>query len=76
MVKTLITFIYFIFYSFWGLNYFRTSISEKLNIKDDYKFEELDKTLDNIISKINEEVLIIEDFNDLAEDIDNALDQI
>ena len=60
-----ISIIYFIFYSFWGLNYFRTSISDKLNIKNDYEFEELDKTIDNIILRINEEVLIIEDFNDL-----------
>ena len=60
-----ISLVYFIFYSFWGLNYFKTSISDELNIKNDYEFEELDNTLNIIIKKINEEVLLIEDYNEL-----------
>jgi len=60
-----ISFVYFIFYSFWGLNYFKTSISDELNIKNDYEFEELDNTLNIIIKKINEEVLLIKDYNEL-----------
>ena len=60
-----ISIVYFIFYSFWGLNYFKTSISYKLNIKNDYEFEELDNTLNFIITKINEEVPLLQDFNEL-----------
>ena len=60
-----ISLVYFIFYSFWGLNYFKTSISDELNIKNDYEFEELDNTLNIIIKKINEEVLLIKDYNEL-----------
>ncbi len=60
-----ISIVYFIFYSFWGLNYFKTSISYKLNIKNDYEFEELDNTLNFIITKINDEVPLLQDFNEL-----------
>ena len=60
-----ISIVYFIFYSFWGLNYFKTSISYELNIKNDYDFEELDNTLNFIITKINEEVPLLQDFNEL-----------
>ena len=60
-----ISVVYFIFYSFWGLNYFKTSISDELHIKNDYEFEELDNTLNIIITKINEEALLIKDYNEL-----------
>ena len=60
-----ISIFYFIFYSFWGLNYFKTSISYELNIKNDYEFEELDNTLNFIITKINEEAPLLQDFNEL-----------
>ena len=60
-----ISIVYFIFYSFWGLNYFKTSISYKLNIENNYEFEELDNTLNFIITRINKEVLLIKDFNEL-----------
>ena len=60
-----ISIVYFIFYSFWGLNYFKTSISYELNIKNNYEFEELDNTLNIIITKINEEVPLLQDFNEL-----------
>ena len=60
-----ISLVYFIFYSFWGLNYFKTSISDELHIKNDYEFEELDNTLNFIITKINEEAPLLQDFNEL-----------
>ena len=60
-----ISIVYFIFYSFWGLNYFKTSISNELNIKKNYEFEELDNTLNFIIIKINQEVPLLQDFNEL-----------
>ncbi len=60
-----ISIIYFTFYSFWGLNYFKTSISDELHIKNDYEFEELDNTLNIIITKINEEVPLLKDYNEI-----------
>ena len=60
-----ISVVYFIFYSFWGLNYFKTSISDELHIKNNYEFEQLDNTLNIIIRKINEEALLIQDYNEL-----------
>ena len=48
-----------------GLNYFKTSISYKLNIKSNYEFEELDNTLNLIITEINEQVPLLQDFNEL-----------
>ncbi len=47
--------LYFFFYFSWGLNYFRPSLSDKLNIKSEYKFIELDRTIDKIILEINSE---------------------
>ena len=64
-LSAFISIVYFIFYSFWGLNYFKTSISYKLNIKNNYEFEKLDNTLNLIINKINEEVPLLKDFNEL-----------
>ena len=54
-----ISIVYFFFYSFWGLNYFRTSISERLNIKSNYEFVELDSTIEKIISQIEKEISLI-----------------
>ena len=64
-ILAFISIVYFIFYSFWGLNYFKTSISDELHIKNDYEFEELDNTLNFIITKINEEAPLLQDFNEL-----------
>ena len=47
--------LYFFFYFSWGLNYFRPSLIDKLNIKSEYKFIELDRTIDKIILEINSE---------------------
>ncbi len=58
---TFISIIYFFFYSFWGLNYFRTSISSKLNIKSDYEYSELNNTLEIIINEINNEIRLIDE---------------
>ena len=60
-----ISIVYFIFYSFWGLNYFKTSISHELKIKNNYEFEELDNTLNFIITQINEEVPLLQEFDKL-----------
>tara|TARA_B100001063_G_scaffold45106_1_gene38831 strand:+ start:1906 stop:2922 length:1017 start_codon:yes stop_codon:yes gene_type:complete len=60
-----ISIVYFIFYSFWGLNYFKTSISYELKIKNNYEFEELDNTLNFIITQINDEVPLLQEFDKL-----------
>ena len=51
-----ISVIYFCFYSFWVLNYFRTSLSEKFNIESNYEFIELDSTIKKIIIEIEKEI--------------------
>ncbi len=58
-----ISLIYFSFYSFWGLNYFRTSLSEKFNIESNYEFIELDSTIKKIIIEIEKEIKLIDDEN-------------
>ena len=58
-----ISVIYFCFYSFWGLNYFRTSLSEKFNIESNYEFIELDSTIKKIIIEIEKEIKLIDDEN-------------
>tara|TARA_Y200000002_G_scaffold215514_1_gene177830 strand:- start:172 stop:1173 length:1002 start_codon:yes stop_codon:yes gene_type:complete len=60
---TFISVIYFCFYSFWGLNYFRTSLSEKFNIESNYEFIELDSTIKKIIIEIEKEIKLIDDEN-------------
>lgn len=47
--------LYFLFYSLWGLNYFKPSLVDKLNIKSDYEFHVLDETINRIIFEINKE---------------------
>ncbi|MEK9755843.1 MAG: DUF3810 family protein [Bacteroidota bacterium] len=70
-----ISIIYFIFYSFWGLNYFKTSIFYESKIKNDYEFVDLDNTLKLIISLMNEELELISDFNNLNYfEITNTID--
>lgn len=57
---TFISIIYFLFYSLWGLNYFNNSISSKVNLKNQFEFEELDDTIKKIIFNINNEIFKIE----------------
>tara|TARA_B100000886_G_scaffold127870_1_gene86221 strand:+ start:127 stop:1107 length:981 start_codon:yes stop_codon:yes gene_type:complete len=47
--------LYFLFYSLWGLNYFKPSLVDELNIKSDYEFHVLDETINRIIFEINKE---------------------
>ena len=46
--------LYFCFYAFWGLNYFRKPLTEKLDLQlSSYTTEQLYKTTDTIISLLN-----------------------
>ena len=45
--------LYFLFYFFWGLNYFKPSLVDKLNIKSEYEFNVLDETINRVIFEIN-----------------------
>ena len=46
--------IYFCFYFFWGLNYFRESLAKNLGLNQSkYTTEQLTATTDNIIKKLN-----------------------
>ena len=55
---------YFLFYFLWGLNYFKPSLVDKLNIKSEYEFNVLDETINRVIFEINKESSFIsEDIN-------------
>ena len=45
--------LYFIFHLFWGLNYYRTPLTQKLNLKTNYSTEYLIKTTKEIILLTN-----------------------
>ena len=56
--------LYFLFYFLWGLNYFKPSLVDKLNIKSEYEFNVLDETINTVIFEINKESSFIsEDIN-------------
>ena len=56
--------LYFLFYFLWGLNYFKPSLVDKLNIKSEYEFNVLDETINRVIFEINKESSSIsEDIN-------------
>ena len=56
--------LYFLFYFLWGLNYFKPSLVDKLNIKSEYEFNVLDETINKVIFEINKESSFIsEDIN-------------
>ena len=64
--------LYFLFYFLWGLNYFKPSLVDKLNIKSEYEFNVLDETINRVIFEINKESSSIsEDIN--KSDIFNLL---
>ena len=47
--------IYFCFYFFWGLNYYRNPLAKNLNyLQSKYKTEQLKKVTEHIIEKLNE----------------------
>ena len=45
--------LYFTFHLFWGLNYYRTPLTQKLNLKTNYSTEDLIKTTKEIILLTN-----------------------
>lgn len=49
----ILSFSYFIFHLFWGLNYYRTPLTQKLNLKTNYSTEDLIKTTKEIILLTN-----------------------
>lgn len=49
----ILSFSYFIFHLFWGLNYYRTPLTQKLNLKINYSTEDLIKTTKEIILLTN-----------------------
>ena len=60
IVQKLLTFtafisvLYFCFYSFWGLNYFRESLAKNLDIQqNEYTTEQLISTIEKVIPKLN-----------------------
>ena len=61
-----ISIVHFFFYSFWGLNYFRTPVSERLKINSDYEYIELDKTIEKIIIQIDKEISLINKENNIS----------
>ena len=59
--------LYFLFYFLWGLNYFKPSIIDKLDIKSEYEFHVLDETINKVIFEINKESSFLDkDFMDVA----------
>ena len=44
--------LYFLFYFLWGLNYFKPSLIDKLNIKSEYEFHVLDETINKVIFEL------------------------
>jgi effector-binding domain-containing protein len=58
-VLTAFSFIYFAFYLFWGMNYYRLPVHSALNINDTYSTEELKQVSEHLISKANDLQLTI-----------------
>ena len=69
----------FLFYSLWGLNYFKTPLISELNINE-VKYESLEKTLNELIIDVNQIHLLLGDeditINDLEFDKDKALSEL
>ena len=58
--------LYFLFYILWGLNYFKPSIIDNLDIKSEYEFHVLDETINKVIFEINKESsFLVKDINKL-----------
>lgn len=78
---------YFIFHLFWGLNYYRTPLTQKLNLKINYSTEDLIKTTKEIIlltNKVHFEITndtekVVSsrlNFEDLKKEINNGYENI
>ena len=59
----------FLFYSLWGLNYFKTPLLSKLDIGE-IKYESLQTTLDRLIDDANEAHLILGDVDSTLENLE------
>lgn len=59
----------FLFYSLWGLNYFKTPLLSKLDIGE-IKYESLQTTLDRLIDDANEAHLLLGDENSTLENLE------
>ena len=59
----------FLFYSLWGLNYFKTPLLSKLDIGE-IKYESLQTTLDRLIDDVNEAHLILGDEDSTLENLE------
>ena len=59
----------FLFYSLWGLNYFKTPLLSKLDIGK-IKYESLQTTLDRLIDDANEAHLLLGDENSTLENLE------
>ena len=59
----------FLFYSLWGLNYFKTPLLSKLDIGE-IKYESLQTTLDRLIDDVNEAHLILGDGDSTLENLE------
>jgi hypothetical protein len=53
-VFTFISFLYFVFHLFWGMNYYRLPMHEKLNLADNYTTVELINFTERLVNKTNE----------------------
>lgn len=49
----LITLLYFLFHVSWGLNYYRKPLNEKLNVKNEYSFKQLQEFTKRMVLKTN-----------------------
>ena len=59
----------FLFYSLWGLNYFKTPLLSKFDIGE-IKYESLQTTLDRLIDDVNEAHLILGDEDSTLENLE------
>ena len=59
----------FLFYSLWGLNYFKTPLLSKLDIGE-IKYESLQTTLDQLIDDVNEAHLLLGDEDSTLENLE------
>ena len=65
----------FLFYSLWGLNYFKTPLLSKLDIGE-IKYESLQTTLDRLIDDVNEAHLILGDEDSTLENLEFDKEEI
>jgi len=65
----------FLFYSLWGLNYFKTPLLSKLDIGE-IKYESLQTTLDRLIDDANEAHLLLGDEDSTLENLEFNKEEI